>query len=292
MNRFPGHMDLLARTLTRSKGPWPFVTWRSSLRDGRRFIWRARDHRKGLAPADRGEDGLPPPLWRTRGYNQLIGLLFAIGGLLFAAGSALSLLPPAQLPASPVTVSIIFFMGSAPFTIAGYLQHFQSANAGSLTRTAEAGVPGRIALIGWRPDTPGWISTLAQFAGTIAFNFNTGDGIRAPAGWLAQDAEIWAPDFIGSVLFLISGYLAFIEYGHAYWSWKPHALSWRLVSVNLAGCVFFMISAILAWVPDGPEPGWIQWSSNLWLLSGSLAFLAGGLLTIQEASGASTGEGG
>lgn len=267
------------RGRAREHGAWPFVTLRAIRRHGRDLIWRARDHRKGLSPADRGAHQAQP-LWRRRWFNWLIGLLFALGSALFALGCVLALLPQ---PLTSMTVNnLVFFAGSIPFTIAGYLQHFQSANAGDFD-SGEARPTVRVALIGWRPRAPGWISTFSQFLGTIAFNFNTGDAIDAPAGWLAQDLSIWAPGFVGSVLFLISGYLAFIEVAHRYWRWAPTDPQWRLVFVNLAGCVFFMISSTLAYVPAGPEPAWIGWSANVWLLLGSLCFFIGAVMTMQEA---------
>ena len=53
----------------------------------------------------------------------------------------------------------------------------------------------------------------------------------------------------GSVLFLAPGYLAFIETSHAYWAWQPKSLSGWVMFVNFLGCVAFMVSAVLAFVP-------------------------------------------
>ena len=50
---------------------------------------------------------------------------------------------------------------------------------------------------------------------------------------------------IGSVMFLASGYLAFIEVGHKYWSWRPRDLAWQIGFINLLGCIFFMIAGVL-----------------------------------------------
>lgn len=261
-------------------GPWPFVTLHVFIRRGRRLVWRARDHRKGLSPADRGVAAQRQPPWRRRWFNWLIGFLFAAGSTLFALGAALSLFPAGAAAASPLAINLTFFAGSVPFTIAGYLQHFQSANAGAFPGEARGR---RVALIGWRPRQAGWLSTLAQFAGTVAFNFNTGDAIRPPAGWLALDVAVWAPGFAGSILFLVAGYLAFIETCHAWWRWAPRDESWRLAAVNLAGCVFFLMSSIIAFGPGEPAPARLVWQSNVWLLLGSLCFLAGGGLLMREA---------
>lgn len=286
----PDAADHRAQPIHQS-GPWPFVTQRRYRHGGRLRIWRARQHRKGLAHEARGLDPARAPFWQTARYNWLTGLVFAVGAFLFMTGCALTLVNqlwgvPALMP-----INIVFFLGSIPFTTAGYLQHFQAANAGPFgpERPATDARPGRIALIGWHPESPGWLSTLSQFAGTIAFNFNTFDAIIAPSTWLMQDLAIWVPGMIGSILFLVSGYLAFIEAGHAYWSWRPRELAWWIVFVNLAGCIAFMTASILAYVPSRSEPGWIPVVSNAHLWFGALCFFVGALLLMRESRTAAGG---
>lgn len=268
----------------RAIGPGPFVTFRSYKLDGRHIIWRAREHRKGLRLKARALENRPVPFWQTRAYNRYTGLFFAIGSLLFMLGCVLALIPAATAPPAFVT-NITFFAGSIPFTIAGYLQHFQSANAEAFAPGPAPRLPDRhISLIGWQPDSAGWISTFAQALGTIAFNFNTFDAIVAPGGWHAQDLAVWAPGMIGSVLFLISGYLSFIETSRSFWSWHPKNLAWRIVFINLLGCILFMIASTLAYVPKGPEAWWIVDVSNIHLFLGSLCFFIGALLSIRESA--------
>lgn len=204
----------------RIEGPRPFVTLRRYTHRGRPMLWRARQNRKGLLPAERGHDKTAPAIWRAQGYNWLTGMLFALGSVLFMLGATLSMLPPHwALAPSTLAINIIFFLGSIPFTTAGYMQQFQAANAPefSVDPTDAAG-PRRISLIGWLPSSPGWLSTFTQFVGTVAFNFNTFDALHPAPGWETQDLTIWVPGMIGSVLFLMSGYLAYIEAGHGYWS--------------------------------------------------------------------------
>ena len=141
-------------------------------------------------------------------------------------------------------------MGSIPFTIAAYLQLFQAANAGEFQPGATP-LPSRFTLLGWRPHDIGWLSCALQFIGTILFNFNTFDAMLPSLNWFQQDVLIWAPNMIGSILFLASGYLAFIETCHGHWAWKPASISWWVVLINLLGCVGFMISAMLAIVLPG-----------------------------------------
>jgi hypothetical protein len=135
---------------------------------------------------------------------------------------------------------------------------------------------------GWRPQDIGWLSSALQFVGTILFNINTLDAMLPSLDWLQQDLEIWAPDFIGSILFLASGYLAFIETSHAHWAWKPKSISWWVVFINLLGCVAFMISAVLAVVLPGATITSMVTLSIVFTLIGAIGFLVGSLLMLPE----------
>ncbi|MEV8466408.1 hypothetical protein AB0T83_06380 [Fluviibacterium sp. DFM31] len=270
----------------RTAGAWPFVTLRRYSHHGHRLLWRARQNRKGLLRAERGHEALAVPFWQSSTYNWIIGLVFAIGALLFMLGAGASLLPTGWSAApSGTQIAVIFFLGSIPFTTAGYLQHFQAANAADFRPDPkDIGQGNGVALIGWHPNNPGWLSTFAQFIGTVAFNFNTFDAITAPSQWVLQDLAIWGPGMIGSLLFLLSGYLAFIEVCHGYWAWKPKDLDWTIVSINLLGCVFFLISSLLAFVPPHTEPGWIPVAANALLWLGALCFFIGAVLLMRESA--------
>ncbi|WP_233270559.1 hypothetical protein [Chachezhania sediminis] len=259
----------------KTMGAGRFVTFRSYHRDGRHVFWRARQHRKGLLrhPGQR-----VVPFWQLPAYNWWTGLSFSIGSCLFALGSILSLVPN---PLSAFQIAIVFFMGSIPFTTAGFLQNFQAAN-GTDFSPDPATPPKRLRILGWRPHELGWLSTVTQFAGTVAFNFNTGDAIHPASEWYMQDLTIWVPGMIGSVLFLVSGYLAFVETSHGWWSWKPRDLDWNIVFINFLGCVFFMVAGIAAFVPKGKEPGWIPDLANFHLLLGAVCFLIGAVLMMVE----------
>ena len=92
-----------------------------------------------------------------------------------------------------------------------------------------------------------------------------------------------APDFVGSALFLISGQLAFSETCHAWWRWTPDSLSWRITAINLAGCVAFMVSAFLSWVPLDGGSGYVT-ASLVFTGIGAVCFLAGSLLLYPESA--------
>lgn len=286
---FGGHIEEAIARHVHIVGPWPFITFRSYVLAGHRIIWRARQHRKGLDGKARALEGAPVPFWQTAGYNWYTGLFFAIGSALFMLSAALSLIPPGIGAPPALFINIVFFAGSLPFTVAGYMQHLQAANASSFFVNPARATSSHLALIGWHPRSAGWLSTFTQFVGTLAFNFNTFDTLMAPPGQDLQNLLVWAPDMIGSALFLVSGYLAFIETCRAYWAWKPKVLAWQIVFANLLGCIAFMTAAILAYVPAGSEAGWIAMLANIHLFLGALGFLIGAVLSMRESASAATG---
>jgi len=210
--------------------------------------------------------------------NWRIGGIFAIGSALFLLGSVLVLVPvlAKSLSLDSTAVNAVFFAGSIPFTTAAYLQLFQAANTTASSASRK--------LVGWRPADTGWLSSVLQFAGTLLFNINTFDGMLPDLDWLQQDLKIWTPDMAGSMLFLVSGCLAFAEVGHTWWSWQPGSLSWWSNFSNLLGCIAFMISAVLAFAPPvAARPDYLNVSVTFTLL-GALGFLIGSLLMMREAA--------
>lgn len=163
------------------------------------------------------------------------------------------------------------------------MQHFQAANATELGVIPKADDPTpKVKWIGWDPMSPGWLSTLTQFIGTLAFNLNTYRGMHPPTNWWEQDLLIWLPDMTGSVLFLVSGYMAMLEVGHNFWSWRPQDPAWRIAFVNVVGCIFFMIAAVGAYVSPEMPLGWYADAANAGVGLGALGFFIGGVLLAQE----------
>lgn len=243
---------------------------------------QSRHHRKGLRTVAKVA-GLLHCLWMPEKLNWWIGSVFSIGALLFMLGSALVLSPAlaSTLALDTNAVNIVFFAGSIPFTIAAYLQLFQAANAGEFSGQADLS-PRRTLIFGWQPQDIGWMSCALQFVGTLLFNINTFDAMLPGLDWVQQELDIWTPDFAGSILFLSSGYLAFIETCHAHWAWKPGNLSWLVTFTNLSGCVAFMVSAVFAFVlPNAPSFD-AATISVLFTLIGAACFLFGSLLMLPE----------
>jgi hypothetical protein len=257
-------------------GPWPFITRRLlQLENGSEELWRSRHHRKGLPLAWQQDLKSWQWLWMPGELNWWIGTVFAVGSLLFAAGSILWLFLQAHVSES--VINAVFFTGSIPFTTAAYLQLYQAANAGRSTSQSRIWV-------GWKPRNIGWLSCILQFAGTLLFNVNTFDAMLPNLKWWRQDLLIWVPDVVGSILFFISGYLAYAETCHAHWGWKPHSLSWWITFVNLVGCAAFLISAGFAFVPQHQFQFNAAQLATLFTLIGALGFFTGSVLMLPEST--------
>ena len=215
--------------------------------------------------------------------NWWIGTVFALGAFLFALGSIFSLNPEIArwLDLTTTQVGAVFFAGSIPFTTAAYLQLYQSANAPSFDQR-NTGAPGRTKIFGWKPRDIGWLSCALQFPGTVLFNINTFDALLPGLNWWQQDIAVWTPNIIGSILFLASGYLAFVETCHAHLAWRPHELSWWVTLLNLLGCIGFMIAAIFAVVPKEEVSPMFSILSIAFTLQGALCFFLGSVLMLPE----------
>ena len=206
-----------------------------------------------------------------------------MGSFLFLVGSVLSLAPALAQKWSlqTNTINAIFFAGSIPFTTAAYLQLFQAANSGEFSPHGKTG-PRHVKLFRWHPHNIGWLSCVLQFLGTLLFNINTFDAMVPGSDWLQQDLAIWGPDFVGSVFFLASGYLAFVETCHAHFAWKAARISWWVTFINLLGCVAFMISAVFAFIPPQSPSFDALTISVTFTLAGAVWFLIGSLLMLPE----------
>jgi hypothetical protein len=202
--------------------------------------------------------------------NWWICVLFACGSALFAVGSLLSLSPgmAQALAFGSTRINRLFFGGSLPFTTAAYLQLHQATKPRCW--------------LGWRPRDVGWLSCALQFPGTLLFNVNTFDAMGLEYSWIGQDLAIWTPDLLGSILFLLSGYLAFLETCRAPWAWQPDSLPWWVTFTNLVGCSGFMIAALTSFVaPHSDGPVFASVSLSFTLI-GALGFLIGSLLMLAE----------
>ena len=105
----------------------------------------------------------------------------------------------------------------------------------------------------FEPHRIDWWSTLIQLVGTLFFNVDTFRAMQQSFDTSDVDRLVWRPEAIGSVCFLISGVLAYLEVRDGGLLVAKRTLEWKIVVVNLAGCILFGVSAVAGYIV--PETG-------------------------------------
>lgn len=254
--------------------------------DGEVVEFTARRHRKGYGP--RRTRGVTGPgnriearphavLWAPREIGWWVGVLFMIGSACFAVGSV----PSLSEVVSAKVISSIYFVGSLFFTSAGYLQYVQASSA---TGTGEHVV---YQWFGVKPRGLGWWAAAVQLLGTLFFNVTTFEALNTAFTVSQQNLRVWSPDFFGSICFLVASWFAVKEEaapGHRrwHWRWRWNEIPWRIVWLNMVGSIFFMISAIAAFVRPATDEVVSARIDNSGTFLGAVCFLWGAWLLLLE----------
>ncbi len=154
-------------------------------------------------------------------------MLFIVGSACFAVGS----LPGYASLVGATADGVTYFVGSIFFTGAAYLQYVECISA---PRNVIPEVHRRARLLAVEARRIDWWATAIQLAGTIFFNVTTFTALDAHLTAKRQDLVVWTPDAFGSICFLVASELAFAEAGHAWLSWRPGSMGWRIAALNLA----------------------------------------------------------
>jgi len=187
--------------------------------------------------------------------------------LAFALGSTCFLVGPFPGYASLVGAkadAITFFVGSIFFTIGGALQSYLAYPARNESDAGRAA----------------WLAAIIQSAGTLFFNVTTYQALHTALDNPDYNRLVWRPDALGSICFLVSGFIAYRASPRRGWRPARGVHGWWEPGVNLLGCVFFGISAIAGYVV--PSTGSLldlaacNWNTAL----GAACFLACALATL------------
>jgi hypothetical protein len=197
--------------------------------------------------------------WAPRRPEWRVGALFAVGSTCFLLGPFPGFV---QLVGSPAD-GTVFFVGSVFFTTAALLQLLQLTS-------------GR--------GTSDWWSSLIQLVGTVFFNVDTFRAMQNSYDTADVDRLVWRPELFGSICFLVSGWIAYRALRGA------GTRDSKIASINLAGCVLFMISAIAGYVV--PETGDVLdlAAANFTTSLGALCFLIGAVLLLMPRGFAPSGQ--
>ncbi|WP_232004820.1 hypothetical protein [Mycobacterium sp. ACS1612] len=169
-------------------------------------------------------------------------------------------MPGASAVAGAGLANLLCFIGSWFFTTAAWMQ------------LVLAGPALRI----------GWLSAATQFAGTILFNVSTGAALWAHAV-KPERRLVWAPDFVGSLAFLVSGALGVFAVTAVVGLFELKNREWQAEWINMIGCVAFGVSALGAFVTTSgvTEDALL---ANTGTFVGALCFLVAAVLILPRRS--------
>jgi hypothetical protein len=200
-----------------------------------------------VAGADRKQgSGLRGP----RRINWWVGVLFAIGSLCFFLGPFPGFVDLVGSSAD----GVVFFVGSLFFTSAALLQ-----------------------LIGSKRWTADWWASLIQLAGTVYFNVDTFRAMQNSFDTADVNRVVWRPEAIGSICFLVSGWIALRAVRHL-----RGTRDYRIAVVNFAGCVLFGISTVGGYVLPSTGDELNLLAANAGTALGALCFLIGALMLLPQ----------
>jgi YrhK-like protein len=200
-----------------------------------------------------------PRMAARAAWDRWIAIGFAVGSACFFIGPFPGFV---QLVGAGAD-GAVFFAGSVFFTLAALLELREST----------------LRLGRWAAD-PSWWSAAVQFVGTLLFNISTFDAMQEGLSTHQENRLVWAPDLFGSAAFLVSGVLAYRVASRARRRAGRRDREWRMAAVNLAGCVFFGVSAIASYVV--PSSGSILdlAAASFTTALGALCFFIGALLLV------------
>lgn len=249
--------------------------------DGEMDVRTSRRQRKNFGPAaPEGTKKQRPTLflWRPHSFNWWISVLFMIGSFHFISGSVLILVGSENT----YLIDAIYFIGSIFFTAAGYSQYNQAINASDSVITDDKGVvKKKRRWFSLQTHNLGFWATFPQFLGTLQFNITTFLAF-INFGMLGYDVKVWIPDYVGSILFLIAGIASVIEFCLRFWCWQPRNITWWIVWINFSGCVAFMISAFAAFIRPNPIFDNLATWATITTLIGAICFFVCAYLTWPE----------
>ena len=178
------------------------------------------------------------------------------------------------------TDSGVFFVGSLFFTTAAALQWLATIHADTEAGTPSSGESTRV--LAWEPRRIDFWSSGVQLLGTLFFNVTTFRALTTAVDQPSYDHVVWRPDAFGSVCFLVSGYLAYVEVAGGLLSRVPLTREGAVVSVNLFGCVAFGVSAVAGYVLPATGEVVDVTLADAATSVGAFGFLVGALLLLPE----------
>ncbi|MFA9563314.1 MAG: hypothetical protein ACERLM_01200, partial [Acidimicrobiales bacterium] len=211
--------------------------------------------------------------WNPGELGWRIAALFMTGSFLFALGS----FPLYSQLVDGRVVGITFVIGSLFFTSAGYSQFLQVINSPDDDGGAS---PGSFRFWAWQPARVLWWATFVQLVGTLLFNISTIDAMADSLTVEESNRLVWAPDFLGSISFLIASHLGWTAVCHRLWCVRRDDPDWWGALLNYVGSIFFMASAIASFTLETTGEARNITVVNVATFAGAACFFVGAYLLL------------
>jgi hypothetical protein len=211
--------------------------------------------------------------WNPSELGWRIAALFMTGALIFALGS----FPPYSQLVDGRIVGITFVIGSLFFTSAGYSQFLQVINSPDDDAGAS---PESFRFWAWQPARVLWWATFVQLIGTLLFNVSTIDAMRDSLTVEETNRLVWAPDFLGSISFLIASHLGWTAVCHRLWCVRRDDSAWWGALLNYVGSIFFMLAAIASFTLETTGEALNITIVNIATFAGAICFFVGAYLLL------------
>lgn len=228
----------------------------------------------GAGPSEAGGQADEGTRRRLVRVNAVAATAFVIGGSLFCIGA---LLAQAHV-GGPKLAAAVFMAGGVFFTTGGYASVLQVVNA---PRGADPDGVVRTAPWRWWSTEPGrldWASAVALFVGTLYFGASLTAALVGDLTTAQEHRLVWSPEFIGCVLFLVSGHLALVEMHRDRPRGQRADLGWWIVVVNQVGSALFMAAAVAAYVRPSSGDELAVGVANWATFAGAACFALAGVM--------------
>jgi uncharacterized membrane protein YkvI len=122
-----------------------------------------------------------------------------------------------------------------------------------------------------------------QLVGTLLFNVNTVAATVTTFTIEETNRLVWAPDFFGSIAFLVASQLGWMHLSGRFWYRNTDDADWWSALLNYIGSVFFMASALASFTLEttGEEINIAIVNSGTFL--GAICFLIAAYVTLPPA---------
>ncbi|MBI4814004.1 MAG: hypothetical protein HY802_06895 [Methanobacterium sp.] len=144
------------------------------------------------------------------------------------------------------------------------------------------GIKSKLHFMFFQPTRIDWWSAGIQSLGTIFFNISTFAAIISTMSASQAELFVWSPDLYGSICFLVSSYLIYIEVSHKFLSLQLRSLSWWIVFLNLVGSVAFGVSAAGAFIILPSDQPFNPFLMNIGTFIGAVCFFSAAVLLLPE----------